>query len=78
MKMVSYVSSGLVLVTGIYLTWYWYTAITERSDQAGLLRIFGNWQTAIATQIEEIGALPIAVSCVVVMVISIGVSRQRG
>lgn len=77
MKMVSYVSSGLVLVTGIYLTWYWYTAITERSDQAGLLRTFGNWQTAIVTQIEEIGALPIAVSCVTVVIVALLVTRRR-
>jgi cytochrome c-type biogenesis protein len=77
MKMVSYVSSGLVLVTGIYLTWYWYTAITERSDQAGLLRTFGNWQTAIVTQIEEIGALPIAVSCLTVVIVALLVTRRR-
>lgn len=77
MSVVSYLSSGLVLITGIYLTWYWYVAITEQTDQGDILRILGNWQTAIVDRISNIGALSIAVACVVVVGITALVTRRR-
>ena len=77
MSVVSYLSSGLVLITGVYLTWYWYVAITEQTDQGDILRMLGNWQTAIVDRISNIGALSIAVACVVVIGISALVTRRR-
>lgn len=77
MSVVSYLSSGLVLITGIYLTWYWYVAITEQTDQGVILRMLGNWQTAIVDRISNIGALSIAVACVVVIGITALVTLRR-
>ena len=77
MSVVSYLSSGLVLITGIYLTWYWYVAITEQTDQGDILRMLGNWQTAIVDRISNIGALSIAVACVVVIGTAALVTRRR-
>ena len=77
MSVVSYLSSGLVLITGIYLAWYWYVAITEQTDQGDILRILGNWQTAIVDRISNIGALSIAVACVAVIGVSVLVTRRR-
>lgn len=77
MKVMDRVSSVLVLLTGVYLTWYWYVAITEQTDQGDILRMFGNWQTAIVDRISNIGALSIAVACVVVIGTAALVTRRR-
>ena len=77
MSVVSYVSSGLVLITGIYLAWYWYVAITEQSDQGDILRTLGNWQTTIVNRISDIGALPVAVACGIVVALAWCAARRR-
>ena len=77
MSVVSYLSSGLVLITGIYRTWYWYVAITEQTEQGDILRMLGDWQTAIVDRISNIGALSIAVACVVVIGTAALVTRRR-
>jgi hypothetical protein len=58
----------------VYLTWYWYVAITERTDQGGVLQTFGNWQTTIVKKISDIGAVPIAAILLAVIAISIRLS----
>ncbi|MDP4835416.1 MAG: hypothetical protein NWR33_06245, partial [Ilumatobacteraceae bacterium] len=45
MQTIDRVSSMLVLATGVYLTWYWYIAITARTGSDPLLSTLGNWQT---------------------------------
>jgi len=77
MSVVSYVSSGLVFITGIYLAWYWYVAITEQSDQGDILRALGNWQTTIVNRISDIGALPVAVACGIVVALAWFAARRR-
>ena len=77
MSVVSYVSSGLVFITGIYLAWYWYVAITEQSDQGDILRALGNWQTTIVNRISDIGALPVAVACGIVVALAWCAARRR-
>lgn len=77
MSVVSYISSGLVLITGIYLAWYWYVAITEQSDQGDILRALGNWQTTIVNRISDIGALPVAVACGIVVALAWFAARRR-
>ncbi len=77
MSVVSYISSGLVLITGIYLAWYWYVAITEQSDQGDILRALGNWQTTIVNRISDIGALPVAVACGIVVALAWFATRRR-
>ncbi len=77
MSVVSYVSSGLVLITGIYLAWYWYVAITEQSDQGDILRALGNWQTTIVNRISAIGALPVAVACGIIVALAWFAARRR-
>lgn len=77
MSVVSYVSSGLVLITGIYLAWYWYVAITEQSDQGDILRALGNWQTTIVNRISDIGALPVAVACGIIVALAWFAARRR-
>lgn len=65
MKVLDRVSSALVIFTGIYLTWYWYTAITQQLDAGGVVNTIGSWQTWVVQQLQTAGALRILLVCVV-------------
>lgn len=80
MKVVDRISSALVLVTGIYLAWYWFVAITERDDPGRFVTTFGNWQTRIVLRIEDIGSptfLVVLVFILVVAVVAISLRRAN-
>ena len=77
MSVVSHVSSGLILITGVYLTWYWYVAITERTDQGGVLQTFGNWQTTIVNNLSDIGAVSVTVTSGLVILAAALITRRR-
>jgi hypothetical protein len=64
MKVLDRVSSALVIFTGIYLTWYWYTAITQQLDAGGVVNTVGSWQTWVVQRIETAGALRILPVCI--------------
>lgn len=78
MKVLSAISSALVVVTGLYLTWYWYVAITERSDPGGFVTVVGRWQSNLAEVVSDIGAIPIAVTMCVLLIGSLSLSGRRG
>jgi hypothetical protein len=67
----------LVLATGVYLTWYWYIAITERTGSDPLLSTLGNWQTGIVSRITDIGAVPLVVIMSSLITLSVLVSVRR-
>jgi hypothetical protein len=48
-----------VLLTGLYLTWYWYAAIAER-DYGSLVSRVERWQSDLATFIQRQGAWKLA------------------
>jgi cytochrome c-type biogenesis protein len=78
MKVLSAISSALVVVTGLYLTWYWYVAITERSDPGGFVTVVGRWQSNLAEVVSDIGAIPLAVTMCVLLIGSLSLSGRRG
>jgi cytochrome c biogenesis protein CcdA len=53
------VSAVAVLLTGLYLAWYWWGAITERGSDAVTGRV-DDWQTRIVEVLEGIGAWRLA------------------
>ena len=71
MKALDTVSSLLVVATGVYLTWYWYAAITERSDPGAVVTTGGGWQTRVVEQISDIGSLTLLFVCVVVITLAV-------
>lgn len=77
MQVIDRFSSLLVMCTGIYLTWYWYMAITERSDSGGFLNAIGGWQTRIVARISDIGSLPIATVFLTIIVAAIAITARR-
>ena len=82
MRHLDRVSAVFVLVTGLYLTWYWYSAISERNYGSVVGRVEG-WQSDIATFLQRQGAWKLAmifggVIAVAVIIIRIGSRRSSG
>jgi thiol:disulfide interchange protein len=77
MQTIDRLSSMLVLATGVYLTWYWYIAITARTGSDPLLSTLGNWQTSIVSRITDIGAVPLLVIFVVVITTALVIMMQQ-
>ena len=59
MQYLDRVSAVLVLLTGLYLTWYWYAAIAER-DYGSFVSRVDRWQSDLATFLQRQGAWKLA------------------
>lgn len=60
------VTASLVIITGCYLTWYWFGAITNRGSDAVISRV-EHWQSSVATFLQDTGAIALAfIFCVVI------------
>jgi cytochrome c biogenesis protein CcdA len=77
MQVIDRLSSVLVTFTGVYLTWYWHIAITERSDTGGFVDAVGRWQTGIVARISDIGSVPVATVLLTIIVVAIAVTVRR-
>lgn len=77
MKVLDRVSSALVIATGIYLTWYWYAAITEQFGAGGFVNTVGSWQTWLVRQIETAGAPRILLACVIAVGLALVIGLRR-
>lgn len=77
MRVIDRLSSMLVLATGVYLTWYWYIAITARTGSDPLLTTLGNWQTSIVSRIADIGAVPLLVVFVLLIATALVIMVQQ-
>jgi len=77
MKVLGTISSALVVVTGIYLSWYWYAAITERSNPGSLVTVVGRWQSKLAEWISDVGSLRMLAVFVAVLAFSMLIVARR-
>ena len=77
MKVISSVSSALVVLTGVYLTWYWYVAITQRTNQGNMVEIVGRWQSMLVRAMSDVGALALSATLTVVIIGILAVSVHR-
>ena len=59
MRYLDRVSAVLVLLTGVYLSWYWYAAISERNYGSVVSRM-ERWQSNVATFLQRQGAWKLA------------------
>jgi cytochrome c biogenesis protein CcdA len=59
MRHLDRISAVLVLLTGFYLTWYWYAAIDER-DYGSFVSRVERWQSDVATFLQRQGAWKLA------------------
>lgn len=71
MRWMNRVSSILVLGTGIYLTWYWYVAITQQDEPGAMIEVVGRWQSATVETISSAGPLALTISFGVIIVLAL-------
>lgn len=77
MKVMDRVSSVLVLLTGVYLTWYWYVAITQREEAGSLVTVVGRWQTNLAETITDTGSPRLVAVFAVIVALGIVAALRR-
>lgn len=69
------VSAVFVVLTGAYLTWYWYGAITNRASDSVVSRV-ERMQTDVAEMLQNIGAWWLAAVFVVVVGVALVLARR--
>jgi cytochrome c biogenesis protein CcdA len=69
------VSAVFVLLTGLYLSWYWYGAITNRASDDVVSRV-ESWQTNVAEFLQQLGAIPLAIVFIAVIASAVFYSRR--
>lgn len=55
------VAAAFLIATGVYLTWYWYSAISERTKTDSVTSRIESWQTEVADFLDRQGALRLAI-----------------
>ena len=75
MRYLDRISAAFVLLTGIYLSWYWYSAISERNYGSVVSRV-ERWQSNVATFLQRQGAWRLAIVFAIVIVTAIVVIRR--
>ncbi len=69
------VSAIFVVLTGAYLTWYWFGAITNR-DSDGVVSRVESWQTNVADFLQKQGAFPLALVFISIIAAAIFLTRR--
>lgn len=69
------VSAAFVILTGMYLTWYWYGAITDRRSDTVISRV-ERLQTDVVEFLQNIGAYWLASIFLVIIAIAIFIIRR--
>jgi hypothetical protein len=66
----------LVTLTGVYLVFYWYAAISDGRTASFVSRI-ERWQTRVASFLQQQGAFRLAVVLSIVVAMAIFASRRK-
>ena len=69
------VSAAFVLLTGLYLTWYWYGAITERGSD-GVIRRVDSWQSSVVNLLNDAGAFRLGIVFAAVIALALWLVRR--
>lgn len=69
------ISAVFVLLTGLYLTWYWYAAITERGSD-GVTRRVDSLQSSVVNFLSDIGAVTLGIIFVAVIALALWFIRR--
>ena len=70
-------ASGFIVLTGLYLTWYWYVAVSERSTAGNVTQNIEGWQSSVATFLQRQGAWRLGLVFIVVVGGAILVNQLR-
>lgn len=69
------VSAAFVFATGLYLTWYWFRAITERPSDAVTQRV-ESWQTSVVNFLNDMGAVRLAIAFTAIIALAIWFAQR--
>ena len=70
------ISAVFVVLTGLYLSWYWLGAITDRGTDGVTSRV-EHWQTKIAQFLQDAGVYPLLiVFCVIIATAGVVIRRS--
>jgi cytochrome c biogenesis protein CcdA len=53
-------AAGFIVLTGLYLSWYWYVAISERTSAGNVTSNVENWQSDVASFLQRQGSWRLA------------------
>ena len=70
-------AAGFIVLTGMYLTWYWYVAVSERSSAGNVTQNIEGWQSSVATFLQRQGAWRLGLVFIVVVGGAILVNQLR-
>lgn len=71
------IAATVVVLTGAYITWYWYTAIFRAAERDRVTVTVGAWQTSIVARLLSIDTTTIAIALVLVVVTAIAVAARK-
>ena len=54
-------AAGFIVLTGLYLSWYWYVAISERTSAGNVTSNVENWQSDVASFLQRQGSWRLAI-----------------
>jgi formate hydrogenlyase subunit 3/multisubunit Na+/H+ antiporter MnhD subunit len=80
LRYVDKVAAGFIAITGAYLTWYWYGAISERSSLGNVVSNVENWQNSVSLWLQEQGASRLALICALIIGVAlliVGMNRIK-
>ena len=69
-------AAGFIVLTGLYLSWYWYVAISERSSAGNVTSNVENWQSDVASFLQRQGAWRLAFVFAAVIVLATVVAKR--
>ncbi|MEO5974625.1 MAG: cytochrome c biogenesis protein CcdA [Ilumatobacteraceae bacterium] len=67
LRYIDRLAAVFVVLTGVYLTWFWYLAISESTTSNPILRRVENWQTRLATFLQRQGSPKLAIIFIVIV-----------
>ena len=70
-------AAGFIVLTGIYLTWYWYVAVSERSSAGNVTQNVEGWQSSVATFLQRQGSWRLGLVFIVIVGSAIVVNQLR-
>ncbi|MEO8163393.1 MAG: cytochrome c biogenesis protein CcdA [Ilumatobacteraceae bacterium] len=79
LRYIDRLAAVFVVLTGVYLTWFWYLAISESTTSNPILRRVENWQTRLATFLQRQGSPKLAIIFIVIVgfAVTLLVKRQQ-
>ena len=80
LRYIDKVAAAFIAITGAYLTWYWYGAISERESLGNIVSNVENWQNSVSLWLQEQGASRLALICALVIgvaLVLVGLTRMK-